>query len=56
METVSSGEMVFSKFPHTIHTIVLKHYLIKTWVIPIGRGTICDGVNYYIRKCTIYYP
>ena len=25
-------------------------------VIPPGRGTICDGVNCYIRKCTIYYP
>ena len=27
-----------------------------TWVIPPGWGTICDGVNYYVRKCTIYYP
>ena len=25
-------------------------------VIPPGWGTICDGVNCYIRKCTIYYP
>ena len=26
------------------------------WVIPPGWGTICDGVNCYIHKCTIYYP
>ena len=26
------------------------------WVIPPGWGTICDGVNCYICKCTIYYP
>ena len=28
------------------------------WVIPPGWGTICDGVNCYIGKCTIYmyYP
>ena len=26
------------------------------WVIPPGWDTICDGVNCYIRKCTIYYP
>ena len=28
------------------------------WVIPLGWGTICAGVNCYIRKCTIcmYYP
>ena len=28
----------------------------KEWihmVIPPGWGTICDGVNCYIRKCTI---
>ena len=28
----------------------------RIWVIPQGWGTICDGVNCYIRKCTIYYP
>ena len=28
----------------------------QIWVIPPGWGTICDGVNCYIRKCTIYYP
>ena len=26
------------------------------WVIPPGWHMICDGVNCYIRKCTIYYP
>ena len=29
---------------------------IYTSVIPPGWGMICDGVNCYIRKCTIYYP
>ena len=29
---------------------------IKIWVIPPGWGTICDGVNCYIRQCTIYHP
>ena len=28
----------------------------KVRVIPLGWGSICDGVNCYIRKCTIYYP
>ena len=26
------------------------------WVIQPGWGMICDGVNCYICKCTIYYP
>ena len=28
----------------------------RIWVIPPRWGTICDGVNCYIRKYTIYYP
>ena len=49
---------------HTIGKLKMHSYCIKNetvkyvckWVIPPGWGTICDGVNCYIRKCTIYYP
>ena len=39
-------------------SIVMKHSYVNSviWVIPTGRGTICDGVSCYICKCTIYYP
>ena len=31
-------------------------FRVGLWVIPPGWGMICDGVNCYIHKCTIYYP
>ena len=33
-----------------------RHKCRRMWFIPPGWGTICDGVNCYIRKCTMYYP
>ena len=39
------------------YTFILYNTLeIDICVIPPGWDTICDGVNCYIRKCTIYYP
>ena len=37
-------------------TQAIKNVHLYAWVIPPGWATICDGVNCYIRKCTIYYP
>ena len=45
-----------------LHYVEIKVQFIKQhtctcmWAIPPGQGTICDGVNCYICKCTIYYP
>ena len=60
---VSEAALEFSTFNYRSLLTRLQQMLITgsvleegIWVIPPRWGMICDGVNCYIRKCTIYYP
>ena len=41
---------------HGIYFQCIRLIAINIWVAPPGWGMICDCINCYIRKCTIYYP
>ena len=49
----------FSRFVRPLLATILSIWEIwsrRIWAIPPGWDTICEGVNCYICKCTIYYP
>ena len=46
------NEMKWNEMDEAL-TVHLSMRMLRIWVIPPGWGTICDGVNSYIRKCTI---